>query len=186
MRLRVTTRAAVVAGALTVLLVSALLPGTLPLDNGVGLTPAMGWSTWNTFQGKVSDALLRQSADAMVSSGLAAAGYQYVNLDDGWCVGRAPDGTLIPDPTLFPNGMKPVADYIHSKGLKFGMYTARGSTTCMGRPGANGHEAQDAATYAAWGVDYLKGGYAALRRRAGGPHATGVCACVGAGVLPFM
>jgi len=126
------------------------------LDNGVGLTPALGWSTWNTFQGSVSDSLLRESADAMVSSGLLAAGYEYINLDDGWAIGRDGQGNIIVDPKLFPNGLKPVSDYIHSKGLKFGMYTARGSTTCMGRPGADGHEEQDAAFYASIGTDYLK------------------------------
>jgi alpha-galactosidase len=74
-------------------------------------------------------------------------------LDDGWCSGRDASGALLADPKLFPNGMKAVADYVHSKGLKFGIYTARGSTTCLGRPGADGHEAQDALTFAAWGVD---------------------------------
>ena len=92
----------------------------------------------------------------MVSSGLAAAGYQYINLDDGWASHRGPDSVVIPDISLFPNGMKPVVDYIHSKGLKFGIYTARGSLTCMGKPGSDSYELLDAKTYAAWGVDYLK------------------------------
>ncbi len=128
------------------------------LDNGVGLTPAMGFSTWNTFGGSVSDALLRESADAMVSNGLLDAGYQYLNLDDGWALPNRDPATsaLVPDPKLFPNGMKAVADYVHSKGLKFGIYTARGSQTCLGRAGSDMHEALDAATFAAWGIDYVK------------------------------
>jgi len=92
----------------------------------------------------------------MVSSGLRDAGFVSLNLDDGWAFNRSSDGTIIPDPNLFPNGIKPVVDYIHSKGLKFGLYTARGSVTCLNRPGSDGHEFQDAATYAQWGVDFLK------------------------------
>ena len=118
------------------------------LDNGVGQRPALGFSTWNTFGGTVSDALLRETADAMASNGLLAAGYEYLNLDDGWCVGRdAATGVMVPDPKLFPAGLKSVADYIHGKGLKFGIYTAHGSTTCLGRPGSDGHEVLDAATF---------------------------------------
>ena len=118
------------------------------LDNGVGRLPALGFSTWNTFGGTVSDALLRETADAMASNGLLAAGYEYLNLDDGWCVGRdAATGEMVPDPKLFPAGLKSVADYIHGKGLKFGIYTAHGSKTCLGRPGSDGHEALDAATF---------------------------------------
>lgn len=164
-------------------------------------------SSWNRFGGSVSDALLRQCADAIVSSGLRDAGYMYLNLDDGWARNRSADGTIVADPALFPNGIKAVADYVHSKvgglpfatrsaqrvgrrglvftgrqrlralltraatfpivrpaltpahacrvhlqGLKFGIYTARGSTTCMGRPGSDSHEVQDAATYASWSV----------------------------------
>ena len=139
---------------------AALLPRALALNNGMGLTPAMGWSSWNRFQGAVSDALLRESADGLVSSGLAAAGYKFVNLDDGWCVGRKGagegEGDMIPDPKLFPNGMKAVADYVHSLNLSFGIYSARGSLTCLGRPGSDGHEEQDAALWASWGVDYVK------------------------------
>jgi alpha-galactosidase len=138
--------------ALLALSGTAALAGAL--ENGVGRTPAMGFSTWNTFGGSVSDALLRETADAMATNGLLAAGYEYLNLDDGWCVGRdAATGVLLPDPKLFTAGMKAVADYVHSRGLKFGIYTARGSTTCLGRPGADGHEVLDAATFAAWGVD---------------------------------
>ena len=98
--------------------------------------------------------MIRETADAIATNGLLAAGYTYLNLDDGYAVGRDNvTGALIPDPKLFPNGMKAVADYVHSRGLKFGIYTARGSLTCLGRPGSDGHEAIDAATFAAWGVD---------------------------------
>ncbi len=132
-----------------------LLPSSLGLNNGV-VTPALGFSTWNHFGGSVSDALIRELADAMNTSGLLEAGYQYLNLDDGWAHGRFPNGTIIPDPALFPYGMKPLIDYVRSRNIKFGIYTARGSLTCMGRPGSNGYEALDAATYAEWGVEYLK------------------------------
>jgi hypothetical protein len=134
----------------------ALAATSAALDNGAGLLPALGWSTWNTFGGNVNDALLRESADTMVSSGLRDAGYEYINLDDGWCVGRNATGYMVADPKLFPAGIKPIVDYIHSKGLKFGIYTARGSLTCLGRPGSDMHEEQDAALWAEWGVDYVK------------------------------
>ena len=151
---------------LLLLVASATLPSaTLALDNGLGVAgPSMGWSSWNHFggngshgNGKLNDTVLRQVADAMVSSGLARVGYEYVNLDDGWAIGRYPGNkSLIPDPDLFPYGIKPIADYVHGLGLKFGIYTARGSTTCMGRPGSDSHETIDASTFASWGVDYLK------------------------------
>jgi hypothetical protein len=117
------------------------------LDNGFRL-PGLFWSSWNHFQGSISDALLRECADAMVASGLRDAGYLGINLDDGWAHNRSADGTINPDPALFPQGMKPVVDYVHSKGLTFGIYTARGSTTCMGRPGSDSYEAQDASVSA--------------------------------------
>ena len=123
------------------------------LDNGLGRAPPMGFSTWNRFGGNVNDKLLREVADAMVANGLRDAGYTYVNLDDGWALNRSSNGTIVADPALFPLGIKAVADYVHSKGLKFGLYTARGSRTCMGRPGSDLHENIDAETYASWGVD---------------------------------
>jgi alpha-galactosidase len=135
-----------------------LLTPTSALDNGI-LSPAYGWSSWNRFSGSISDALMRECADAIVSSGLAAAGLRYVNLDDGWAAGRYANGTIYPDAALFPYGMKPLVDYVHSKGLLFGLYTARGSTTCLGRPGSDSHEALDAQTYADWGVDYVRDGF---------------------------
>eukprot|EP01012_Entosiphon_sulcatum_P006401 TRINITY_DN13011_c0_g1_i1.p1 TRINITY_DN13011_c0_g1~~TRINITY_DN13011_c0_g1_i1.p1 ORF type:complete len:424 (+),score=61.20 TRINITY_DN13011_c0_g1_i1:49-1320(+) len=135
----------------------ARLMAAAGLNNGVGLTPAMGFSTWNHFQERISDGLIRQLADAMAANGLRDAGYVYLNVDDGWAVGRSnATGEIIPDPKLFPNGMKSLADYVHSRGLRFGIYTARGSRTCLGRPGSDGYEAIDARTYAQWGVDYLK------------------------------
>jgi alpha-galactosidase len=119
-------------------------------------TPPMGFNTWNRFGCNVSDTLVRGIADAMVSSGMKDAGYQYVVIDDCWQVSRDSTGRIEPDPERFPEGMKALADYVHSKGLKFGLYTDAGDRTCQGRPGSYGHEDQDARTYAAWGVDYVK------------------------------
>ena len=116
----------------------------------------MGWNTWNKFGCNVSDTLIRQAADAIVANGMKEAGYQYVVIDDCWQVSRDNDGNIVPDPQRFPAGIKAVADYVHSKGLKFGIYSDAGTKTCGGRPGARGYEYQDARTYAAWGVDYLK------------------------------
>lgn len=116
----------------------------------------MGWNSWNKFGCNVSDKLIREMADAVVSSGMKDAGYQFVNIDDCWQVGRAADGSIVVDPERFPNGMKPLADYVHSKGLKFGVYTDAGRMTCQKRPGSYEHEAQDIKSYASWGVDYVK------------------------------
>jgi alpha-galactosidase len=126
------------------------------LDNGVARTPPMGWNSWNKFACNVSEQLIREMADAVVSSGLKDAGYQYVVIDDCWQVSRDNNGNIVPDPQRFPNGMKTLGDYIHSKGLKFGIYSDAGTETCQHRPGGRGYEFQDARTYAAWGVDYLK------------------------------
>jgi alpha-galactosidase len=122
----------------------------------VAATPPMGWNSWNKFGCDVSDTLIREMTDAIVSTGMKDAGYQFVNIDDCWQVGRAADGTIVVDPDRFPNGMKPLADYVHSKGLKFGVYTDAGRMTCQKRPGSYEHEAQDIKTYASWGVDYVK------------------------------
>jgi alpha-galactosidase len=119
-------------------------------------TPPMGWNSWNKFQCDVSERLIRETTDAMVSSGMKAAGYQYVNIDDCWQVSRDAEGTIVADPARFPSGMKALADYVHGKGLKLGVYTDAGTLTCQERPGSFGHEVQDAKTYAAWGVDYAK------------------------------
>ena len=123
---------------------------------GLALTPPMGWNSWNKFACNVDEKMIREIADAMVSSGMKAAGYTYVNIDDCWHGGRDSLGFIYPDPQRFPSGMKALADYIHSKGLKLGIYSDAGSQTCGGRPGSRGYEFQDAQTYAKWGVDYLK------------------------------
>lgn len=123
----------------------------------LGITPPMGWNSWNTFTHAINEDLIKETADAMVSSGLKDAGYEYVVIDDCWSLRqRGEHGELVPDPEKFPHGMKAVADYVHSKGLKFGMYSCDGTHTCAGYPGSFEHEFQDAATFASWGVDYLK------------------------------
>jgi alpha-galactosidase len=116
----------------------------------------MGWNSWNKFACNVSEDMIKSMADAVVSSGMKDAGYVYVNIDDCWQVSRDANANIVVDPQRFPHGMKPVGDYIHSLGLKFGVYSDAGSKTCAGRPGGLGHEYQDAIQYAAWGVDYLK------------------------------
>jgi alpha-galactosidase len=125
-------------------------------DAGLALTPPMGWNSWNKFACNVREDLIKGMADAMVSSGMKDAGYQYIVIDDCWQVRRDAAGNVVADPQRFPSGIKALADYIHSKGLKFGIYSDAGSRTCAGRPGGLGHEYQDALTYASWGVDYLK------------------------------
>ena len=126
------------------------------LDNGLAKTPPMGWNSWNKFACNVSEDLIKQIADAMVSTGMKDAGYQYIVIDDCWQVDRDSQGNIIPDAKRFPSGMKSLADYIHAKGLKFGLYSDAGTLTCQKRPGGRGYEFQDARQYAAWGVDYLK------------------------------
>lgn len=122
----------------------------------LAMTPPMGWNSWNKFACNVSAKLLMETADAMVASGMRDAGYEYIVVDDCWQIGRDSMGFIVVDPERFPQGMKPVVDYIHSKGLKFGIYSCAGTKTCAGRPGSRGHEFQDAYMYAKWGVDYLK------------------------------
>lgn len=122
----------------------------------LALTPPMGWNTWNKFGCNIDEKLIREAADAMVSTGMKDAGYTYIVIDDCWHGKRDSLGFIHPDPQKFPSGMKALADYIHSKGLKFGIYSDAGSKTCGGRPGSRGHEYQDALMYAQWGVDYLK------------------------------
>jgi alpha-galactosidase len=119
-------------------------------------TPQMGWNTWNTFACDINEKLIREAADAMVSSGMREAGYVYMNIDDCWHGQRDAKGFIQPDPVRFPSGMKALADYVHAKGLKLGLYSDAGAHTCAGKPGSRGHEYQDALTYAEWGVDYLK------------------------------
>ncbi|KAL3724970.1 hypothetical protein ACJRO7_030047 [Eucalyptus globulus] len=128
------------------------------LENGLGLTPQMGWNSWNHFQCNINENLIKETADAMVSSGLAALGYEYVNLDGCWGeLNRDSQGNLVANASAFPSGIKALADYVHSKGLKLGIYSDAGSQTCSRTmPGSLGHEEQDAKTFASWGVDYLK------------------------------
>lgn len=123
---------------------------------GLAPTPPMGWNSWNKFACNVNEKMLRDVADAMVSSGMRDAGYEYIVVDDCWHGVRDSLGFIQANPEHFPNGMKALIDYIHSKGLKFGIYSCAGNTTCAGRPASRGHEYQDALTYAQWGVDYLK------------------------------
>lgn len=120
--------------------------------------PPMGWNTWNTFGPEISDALVRESADVFVEQGLKDAGYQYVVIDDCWSKKTRDPGTdrLVAEPAKFPEGMKAVADYVHGKGLKFGMYSCAGQRTCGDYPGSFDHEFLDAETFASWGVDFLK------------------------------
>jgi alpha-galactosidase len=124
--------------------------------NGLALTPPMGWNSWNHFGCNVSDATIRSMADAMATNGMMAAGYQFINMDDCWQVSRDDNGVIVPDPVRFPYGIAALADYVHSKGLKLGVYSDHGLETCAGRPGGYGHQYLDANTYASWGVDYLK------------------------------
>ncbi len=120
--------------------------------------PPMGWNTWNTFGADISDRLIRESADAFVTAGLKEAGYRYVVVDDCWSKKVRDPSTdrLVAEPSKFPDGMKAVADYVHEKGLKFGMYSCAGQRTCADYPGSFDHEFLDAETFAGWGVDYLK------------------------------
>ncbi len=126
------------------------------LENGLARTPPMGWNSWNSFGCDVNETLIMEMTDAMVHAGMKDAGYQYIVIDDCWQVGRDSDGRIMAAPDRFPSGMKALADYIHSRGLKFGLYSDAGTQTCQGRPGSKGYEVQDALQYAEWGVDYLK------------------------------
>ncbi|HEY9025341.1 MAG TPA: glycoside hydrolase family 27 protein [Burkholderiaceae bacterium] len=150
---------------LTLALAAALPAGqaaaheTLKLDApkpNLAPTPPMGWNSWNRFACNVSETLIRRQADAMAASGMKDAGYRYIVIDDCWQKSRDEDGNILPDPERFPSGMKALADYVHSKGLKFGLYTDAGALTCGGRPGSAGREFQDAKQYARWGVDFVK------------------------------
>jgi alpha-galactosidase len=123
-------------------------------DNGLARTPPMGWNSWNKFAGRVDDATVRSIADAMATNGMKEAGYQYINIDDTWEGGRDGRGNILTN-KKFPD-MKALADYVHGKGLKLGIYSSPGPDTCAGYEGSYGHEEQDARTYAAWGIDYLK------------------------------
>jgi len=147
------TRASVFVTMVAVLISSSLLYAQ---DKGLASTPPMGWNSWNKFGCNVSEDMIRQMADGMVKSGMKDAGYQYVVIDDCWQVERDQSGNIVADAKRFPAGIKALADYVHSLGLKFGIYSDAGSMTCAKRPGSLGHEYQDALQYASWGVDYLK------------------------------
>jgi len=139
--------------------VTTLPPPSLPElralpDNGMARTPPMGWNSWNKFQTRIDDKLVREIADAMVSSGMMKAGYMFINIDDGWEGTRDEKGKIRTN-EHFPD-MKALADYVHSKGLKLGIYSSPGPRTCAGYEGSYSHEEQDARTWAAWGIDYLK------------------------------
>jgi alpha-galactosidase len=136
------------------ILAGALAVPARAQEAALAQTPPMGWNSWNHFACKVSDAVVREAADAIASNGMKAAGYVYVNVDDCWQGKRDAEGHIQGN-ARFPD-MKALGDYIHSKGLKFGIYSSPGPKTCAGYEGSYGHEEQDAASYAAWGVDYLK------------------------------
>ena len=126
-------------------------------DDGLSLTPPMGWNSWNAFEAKIDESKIKAIADAMVSSGMRDAGYTYLVLDDGWMAkDRDREGNLVADSVKFPAGMKAIGDYIHSKGLKFGIYECRGYLTCQTLPGSFKHEKADMNSFASWGVDYIK------------------------------
>ncbi len=147
--------AAMLALALVPLIV--LAPSALALGNGLALTPPMGWNDWNAYGCNVSEQLVEQTALAIHDNGMQAAGYQYVNIDDCWMsASRDGSGNLVANPSKFPDGIAAVASYVHSLGLKLGIYEDAGTATCAGYPGSYGHEQQDASLFASWGVDYLK------------------------------
>jgi alpha-galactosidase len=155
--------AAVMAAAGAVAVIGSGTPARA-LDNGVARTPPMGWNTWNTFGCNINETLIRQMADAIVNTGMRDLGYQYVVVDDCWFnPNRDSDGNLQGDPGRFPSGMRALGDYLHARGLKFGLYQVPAAETCAqyfdsypGATGSRGHEAQDARQFAAWGVDFLK------------------------------
>ncbi len=147
----------VVRGSLAVMLFALAPMSGRALENGLARTPPMGWNSWNKYACKgLNEKVVRETADAMASNGMKDAGYQYIVMDDCWQTSRDAQGNIVADPERFPSGIKALADYVHSRGLKFGLYTDVGTMTCAKRPGSIGHEYQDAAQYAAWGVDYLK------------------------------
>ncbi|WP_298120953.1 glycoside hydrolase family 27 protein [Flavobacterium sp.] len=124
---------------------------------GLANTPPMGWNSWNTFETNIDEKLVKETADIMVASGMKSAGYTYIVLDDGWMTKeRDSNGDLVPDPVKFPSGMKALVEYVHSKGLKFGLYNCAGTKTCAGYPGTRGYEYQDARFYANLNIDFLK------------------------------
>jgi alpha-galactosidase len=141
------------------LLVSLIFPTTLSAqaDSQLAARPPMGWNSWNKFACDINEKLIRETADAMVKSGMRDAGYIYVNIDDCWMAPqRDANGRLQPDPKRFPHGIKALADYVHSIGMKLGIYSSAGTKTCQGLPASLDHETADAQSFAEWGIDYLK------------------------------
>jgi alpha-galactosidase len=148
---------AISAVAVALAVTSALARPARALENGLAKTPPMGWNSWNTFGCDIDEHLIRDTADAIVSSGLRDAGYEYVNIDDCWeAPTRDAQGRLRANPERFPSGIATLADYVHADGLKLGIYSTAGTGTCQRLPGSLGHETTDAHTFASWGVDYLK------------------------------
>lgn len=142
---------------LVFLLLSLLFSGAYAQKvQNLALTPPMGWNSWNKFGCDINEKIIREMADALVATGMNKLGYEYIVLDDCWQIARKTDGTIIPDSARFPSGIKNLADYVHSKGLKFGIHTCGGRLSCNGRPGSHGYEVIDANTYANWGVDFVK------------------------------
>lgn len=141
----------------TILALCLISSGLLAQKNSkLAQTPPMGWNSWNRFACNVDEALIKSVADAFLTNGMKDAGYEYIVIDDCWQISRESTGQIVADPVKFPSGIKALADYIHSKGLKFGIYSDAGRQTCQSRPGSYNYEETDAKTYAAWGVDYLK------------------------------
>lgn len=138
--------------------ISKAIPGYTEINNGLAQTPPMGWSSWNNFGVEINEQLIIETIDAMVNNGMQKAGFNYVNLDDGWqrYKGSRKDYPLEYDPIKFPRGIKYLADYAHRKGIKLGIYSGPGETTCAGYTGSEGNEKQDAAMFASWGIDHLK------------------------------
>ncbi len=131
--------------------------GAAPRATGTALAPPMGWNSWNKFGCRIDEALIRETADAMVATGMLAAGYRFLNIDDCWeARTRDADGNLMADSVRFPSGIPALVDYIHAKGLKVGIYSSGGTATCQGRPATLDHEVQDAALFARWQIDYVK------------------------------
>lgn len=179
-----------IRGLVALILFCFSLPGYAEKFPGIADTPQMGWNSWNHFGCNIDEQIIRDVADAMVESGMKAAGYEYINIDDCWHGERDEQGFIQPHAEHFPSGMKALADYVHGKGLKLGIYSDAGATTCAGRPGSRGHEYQDALTYARWGIDYVKydwcdtdninpeGAYTTMRdaiRAAGRPMVLSIC-----------
>jgi alpha-galactosidase len=158
-------RIAIVLGTLALAAVATVAPGhagtaraAAPRSNGLAPTPPLGWSSWNNFGEDINEQLVVETIDAMVADGMRDAGYVYVNLDDGWqrYKGSRREHPLEFDPVKFPRGIAYLADYAHGKGMKLGIYSGPGQETCAGYTGSVGHEVQDAAMFASWGVDHLK------------------------------